>query len=299
MRFSNPLWHVPRRPRGSRRRFSPASPLSALGIAAIAASGPAHADSLPLWEAGAGVSALSLPDYRGSDHQSTYVLPFPYVIYRGDIFKVDREGMRAKFFESDRIQFDVSGGGSVPVSSSSDRARNGMPDLRPTLEIGPVVQYRAWRAADGASHVDVRLPVRRALTYENGRIVDVGTVAAIQFAWDRSLRFDSGSGNLGVLAGPLFGDRRQHDYFYAVAPGYATASRPAYAARGGYAGSQATAAFSRRAGRLWFGAYVRYDDLHGAVFEDSPLVVRHSAVAGGLGIAWVFGASSRLVEAAP
>ena len=37
----------------------------------------------PLWELGLGVAALRLPDYRGSDQSSTYLLPLPYVVYRG------------------------------------------------------------------------------------------------------------------------------------------------------------------------------------------------------------------------
>jgi outer membrane protein len=44
--------------------------------------------------------------------------------------------------------------------------------------------------------------------------------------------------NLGMLAGPLFGDKRQHAYYYNVAPQYATAARPAYEANSGYAGMQ-------------------------------------------------------------
>jgi outer membrane protein len=38
----------------------------------------------PLWELGLGVAALRLPDYRGSDQSSTYLLPLPYVVYRGE-----------------------------------------------------------------------------------------------------------------------------------------------------------------------------------------------------------------------
>ena len=49
--------------------------------------------------------------------------------------------------------------------------------------------------------------------------------------------------------------------------------------------------------RYWVGAYVRYDVLSGATFEDSPLVRQKSYVAGGFGIAWMIGKSKRMVKA--
>ena len=51
----------------------------------------AHAEPLPLWELGAGAAVVSFPDYRGSDRQRSYLLPLPYVVYRGDVLQIDRE----------------------------------------------------------------------------------------------------------------------------------------------------------------------------------------------------------------
>jgi MipA family protein len=102
--------------------------------------------------------------------------------------------------------------------------------------------------------------------------------------------------NAGFLAGPLFADRRYHSYFYTVAPQYATASRPAYQATGGYAGAQALTALSKRFPHYWVGAYVRYDTLSGAAFADSPLVQRNSYWSAGIGIAWIIHTSSQMVE---
>jgi outer membrane scaffolding protein for murein synthesis (MipA/OmpV family) len=98
------------------------------------------------------------------------------------------------------------------------------------------------------------------------------------------------------LAGPLFADHRYHDYFYSVAQQYATASRPAYQATGGYAGTQFITALSKRYPRYWVGAYVRYDSLSGAVFADSPLVLRNSYWSAGIGIAWIIHTSAQMVE---
>jgi outer membrane protein len=43
---------------------------------------------------------------------------------------------------------------------------------------------------------------------------------------------------------------------------------------------------------------VRYDSLRGAVFEDSPLVRRLSALTVGFGLAWVLSTSTDLVPSA-
>ena len=81
-----------------------------------------------------------------------------------------------------------------------------------------------------------------------------------------------------------------------MAPQYATPDRPAYQATGGYAGSQVLAAVSKRYPKFWTGAYVRYDDLDGASFENSPLVKSHSYWSAGIGFAWIISRSARLVN---
>jgi len=45
---------------------------------------------LPLWGLGIGGPAYHQPNYPGSDVRSTTGFPFPYVMYRGDWFRIDR-----------------------------------------------------------------------------------------------------------------------------------------------------------------------------------------------------------------
>ncbi|HEX7515011.1 MAG TPA: MipA/OmpV family protein, partial [archaeon] len=47
----------------------------------------------PLWELGIGLGLLQMPDYRGSDENRLYWFPYPYVVYRGDIFKVEDQSI--------------------------------------------------------------------------------------------------------------------------------------------------------------------------------------------------------------
>ena len=266
----------------------------AVCVGLLGADRPLHAESLPLWEAGVGISVLQLPDYRGADEGRSYVLPVPYLVYRGEFLKADRHGVRAELFDSDRVELNLSAGASPPVDSRKNRARQGMPDLRPAVELGPALNLTLWRSRNEGKRLDLRLPLRAGVTVESSPRF-VGWTFSPQVNLD--VRSVAGSGwNLGLQSGPLIADRRHHAYFYSVAPEFSSAERPAYAAHGGFAGVQVLAALSRRFERQWVGAFVRWDTLRGAVFDDSPLVRRSQYLAAGVAVSWIFGVSTRTVE---
>ena len=77
----------------------------------------------PLWELGMGFGGLSFPVYRGADQRRDFLMPVPYVIYRGETFKADRRGVRGELFESNRLALNVSGSASLPVGSGDVAAR--------------------------------------------------------------------------------------------------------------------------------------------------------------------------------
>jgi hypothetical protein len=72
---------------------------------------------LPLWEVGAGLFPSTFPAYRGSDDQQYYLLPFPYLVYRGNYLRVDRE---------DSIQ-----SASSSISASMQRPRRAVKTATP------------------------------------------------------------------------------------------------------------------------------------------------------------------------
>ena len=92
-------------------------------LALVVLSTAARGAELPQWEAGIGISALTIPDYRGADQSQFYVFPIPYLIYRGDVLKVDRRAVRGVFFKSERLEVDTSFSGSPPVRSGRNGAR--------------------------------------------------------------------------------------------------------------------------------------------------------------------------------
>jgi outer membrane scaffolding protein for murein synthesis (MipA/OmpV family) len=263
-------------------------------LLAVAAAAAQAAEEMPLWEVGVGVGAVSFPDYRGSSRQRTHALPVPYLIYRGEFLKADRDGIRGVFFDSERVELNLSLAASLPVDSSGNGARRGMPDLKPTIEVGPSLEFNLWRSADQLARVDLRLPLRAAFTMHGG-MQHVGMVFTPFINLDVKDPFGYHGWNLGMLTGPIYADARQHRYFYDVDPRYAQPGRPAYRASGGYSGTQFIMALSKRYDRFWIGSFVRYDTLRGAAFVDSPLVEKKSAWAAGVGIAWVLGESSRMV----
>jgi outer membrane scaffolding protein for murein synthesis (MipA/OmpV family) len=110
-----------------------------------------------------------------------------------------------------------------------------------------------------------------------------------------NLDLDVQGWNIGLQGGPLLGTRRLHGYFYSVAAGEATATRPAYAAPGGYAGWGLTASASRRVGDWWLAAFARTDWGAGAPFPGSPLVKQRQNTTFGFAASWVFKVSEARV----
>lgn len=264
-----------------------------------AATLPARAEELPLWEFGLGPLGLRLPDYRGSDENRSYLYPFPYFVYRGRVLRVDREGVRGILFESDRIELGLSLHGTPPTESEKNRARQGMPDLDPTLEVGPRLNLTLLRDRAKDWRLDLRLPVRAAIASDFSDAKGIGWVFAPHLALDMRPTFLGGKWNVGVQAGPLYATSRFHQYFYAVDPQFATPERPAYSPGGGYSGALGLVYVSRRFSSLWLGGFARYDTLKGAVFEASPLVKRDHSVMAGISLAWVFAESREKVDIDP
>jgi MipA family protein len=247
----------------------------------------------PLWEYGLGIGAVTFQDYPGSNTSRVYPVPIVYVVYNGTFLKADRNGVRGLLLNQDWVELNVSASLSAPVRN--DAARYGMPDLRPTMELGPAVEFHLFHSNEGRVKLDLNLPARAAFT-----ITDSPQAIGWVFEPRLILRFKDAFGeqgwNVDLGSGPMFADKRYHDYFYSVAPQYATAERPAYTAPGGYSGTQLGITLAKRFRKFWFGTYLHYDELRGAVFADSPLVQRDYDWSAGFGFAWILGRSTRLVE---
>ena len=254
----------------------------------------AQTELKPQWEAGAGFAAIDFPMYRGSNERRFYLLPVPYFVYRGDTVQINRERVRGLIFKRDRVEMDISVNGSVPAKGAI--ARQGMPDLDPTLEVGPSLNVHLYRSEDRKTGFDVRMPVRGAVASDFRHVQPVGWLFQPQLDADFLDAGHSGW-NIGLVGGLVFSDQRYNQYFYNVAPQYATATRPAYSVGGGYAGTQCILAVSkRRQDGRWMGGFMKWDNLNGAVFADSPLVTTRQNFTLGFAVTWTLDKSDKMVE---
>ena len=143
--------------------------------------------------------------------------------------------------------------------------------------------------------LELRMPLRAVFATNLSRFSHQGWMFQPNLGFDGKDFMGHPGWNFGLLGGPIFSDRRYNRYFYAVDPGFATATRPAYSPGEGYACAQLIASVSKRYRDFWVGGFVRTDTLRGAVFDDSPLVKDRQYFATGVAIAWIFGASKTSV----
>jgi len=265
--------------------------MAALMIGAVQSR--AETRQAPLWEFGLGIGATAFQDYPGSDTTRVYPIPIPYFVYNGTFLRADKSGVRGLLVNQDWLELNISG--DINAVVPHDSARYGMPELRPTIELGPAVYFHLINRDSGRFKLDLQVPIRAAFTI-SGSPQSIGWIGDPRLVLKIKDTFGKHGWDTELGSGPMFIDKKYSDYYYSVAPQYATASRPAYTAPGGYSGTQFGITLTKRFSGVWFGAYVHYDTLRGAVFQDSPLVERDYDWSAGFGFAWILGRSTHLVE---
>jgi len=265
------------------------------GVALLLTPMYAEAYHLPKWEWGLGVGGLNVPAYRGAKGHKRYLLPVPFIAYRGEAVRMDEDGMRGRLFESERIHLDLSIAGNLPVPEDDDGARVGMPNLDPVGEFGPTLDISLVRNGErhqGEASIWLRFPVRAAISVGDPFIAQQGWV----FSPYVDLSYRKGASRshwrTSLALGPLYATRRYHEYFYKVPTEFVTAQRPQYQPDGGYSGSRVTLTLVMNSKNWFVGVFARYDKLNGAVFEDSPLVEINHYFAMGFAVSRIFGSSS-------
>ena len=247
--------------------------LSGAATAQSSASLPeqdAAGDGLPLWEIGGGIGAAITPDYPSASGTTARVLPLPVVIYRGDFLRLgDGSVASGRLFASDRFELDISLNGSFDAESDDVQARAGMPDLGFIFEVGPELEIVLSDPSVSEQRWKLELPVRAAFSLEDGNLSSRGYVFSPQLEYER--QFGDGTYEWSASITPTMASRELHDYFFTVAPEFATPRRPVYEARGGYL--QTTLGFSlqRRTKRSFAAIGVRMTTLDGAANRASAL----------------------------
>ena len=265
----------------------------------LATGEPVRADRLPLWELAAGGVGLHVPVYRGAEESRSLVLPFVYPVYRGHIWRVDDEGARGLLFSSDRVNVELSLDGNIPADSDDIDRREGMPDLDPTVQLGPSLEFELWNARSARQQVRLNLPLRAVFTVDIAGSEAIGFAASPHVRYNRSMRFLDRPWRLRLSAGLEFGTEAFHDYYYQVDSQFDTPERAAYDAEAGYGGTRMIFTLTSRhpRGANWLSLFARHDQIDGAVFADSPLVSSSDGLTIGFVYAHLFARSKTLVDA--
>lgn len=224
-----------------------------------------------------------LADYRGSKETQARALIAPFFIYRGDVFKVDRDGLRGEVFQSRRIELNVSAEAALSGGNEDNERRQGMPVLDSALEFGPSLNVNL-SGVDFREGWSLRLPVRSVFTVGGHGFEYIGYVFNPKFTYVNPNLFDSWRASFNI--GASYGSNKYHDYYYRVERIFETAERMSYEADNGYSGTYVKAGISRRKNDFWYGISLRYDNLNGATFEDSPLVETRDYFSVTVGFGW-------------
>ena len=226
-----------------------------------------------LWEMNIAAFGRHGPSYPASEDTQTDFIPLPFPVYRGTFFRLGDDTdspMRGRVFRTDRIKLDIDFDLIFGSDSDDIAARTGMPDLDLLLEVGPELELqfvdRGWFTADAF----LALPVRGALSWDGLDPSFEGLVFAPELKFTRD--FGKERHQLKLRMTPSFASDGYMDYYYEVAPDFATAERSAFAAGGGYLGTEFALSLRWPVARrleLWGG--IRQGFYKGAKNEDSPL----------------------------
>ena len=238
------------------------------------------------WELGVGLAALDIPFYPGSSQSKTYIFPVPYFLYRSERLEIDN-GIDATLFKTPGIRFNISADLGVPVNSTDSEARAGMPDLDLVIQLGPSLEITLAGGRFKPDHFRLELPVRAAIATDFGSAESIGWTFEPRLTYETRRPYKTGFANL-ISAGLRFSTEELHGYYYDVEPAFVTPARPEFETQGGYSGLFIDYIANWRSEDFILWALLRYQNLEGAAFEDSPLVEQKDYLMLGVGLTWVF-----------
>lgn len=253
-------------------------------------------DIKPLWEVGVGAFAGWLPDYPAAGQNTVRALAVPYLVYRGDFWRVggeeNRGAVSGRFVKNEKFEFDVTLSAAFPVDSANNNARRDMPDLDFLFGIGPQLIFKLINEP-GRRKLNLNLQARAVYATDFSSISRQGYVFNPKLGYTREHVSDL---NLTVFtsAGPVFATEKLMDYFYQVEPEFVTPQRPAYDADGGYLGSDITLGVSKRFNNRFRAVLgTRLGIYSGATNRDSPLFKDKLNLGVFAAFAWSFAQSER------
>ncbi|MDH5518691.1 MAG: MipA/OmpV family protein [Gammaproteobacteria bacterium] len=242
------------------------------------------ASSEVFWQLGAGLGNITANSYPGSDQTVSVTSPIPYLKIKTEWFDLDREGLHTNWFENTNFRLDFSFDLGLPVDSSENELRAGMPDLDPVAQIGPLLIYRF----PGSKQWQLQLPLTYAYSFDNLNASSAGRVLNPRIYFNSQAEKSDIPFDISASFGPVYGSEDFHQYYYSVDSDQVNISRTAYQAKEGFAGYRLNLSLTRRMKSYWLGLYLRYQNIDNGVFVDSPLVNQNDYWMIALGASWLF-----------
>lgn len=245
-------------------------------------------DSPPILELGVGAVYGTAPHYPGSDETNRVFVPFPAIIYRGEVLRSDEDGgLRTRFFNSDNAEVNISFGGALPASSEDNDDREGMPSLDTMIEFGPGFIYHFMgKKTSSRWRLSINVPVRLAVstdfsdTRERGLVFNPVLFSFYEIT-DRLTLFNAVSGRWVT--------RKFNDYLYTVEDKFVNSTREAYRADSGNVLFAYSAALIYNQGTDYsFFTGLSYENYKAAANKASPLFIRPDNISTVVGITWWF-----------
>lgn len=243
----------------------------------------------------------NFPAYPSSSDQNFTALPIPYPVYRGKIFSFGQdleEIASGQLLSTNRINLSVGLSASFPESSDKLSGRTGMPDLDFLVEAGPEINMALNGGPDDDRELLLSLQVRAAVSIDDLDATGRG------FSFNPELEylardFLDAKTELRFRISPIWGTRDYTDFFYGVAPEYATADRPAFDAKSGYVNTEFLVGLNRKiTDRLEFRGSIRLWVNKGSANASSPLFQRDYDRGIRLALYWTAWESGRRVATA-
>ncbi|MEO1776850.1 MAG: MipA/OmpV family protein [Pseudomonadota bacterium] len=236
---------------------------------------PSRAETQPLWELGVGAFVSVTPNYPASGEYRINGLPFPNVVYRGDLLRLGQEeAARLVPVDTERFELSVSGDAAFGVDSDDNELRRGLPDLDPLLQIGPELVLKGRGFGTPSFLGDIALVLQGRAVFSANTDIEIDFQG---FVVEPQLR-TTFPGVLGLgsfvtaSVGPLFATEALQDYFYEVPSAFALPDRPTFEASAGYLGSELTFGLGYElTERIDLFASLRLALYSGAANADSPL----------------------------
>jgi outer membrane protein len=252
----------------------------------------------PLWEMNLAAFARYGPAYPASEETQVNIVPLPFPIYRGRFLRIGDDTdkpVTTRIFRRDRVKLDIDFGLNFPVDSDDIDARTNMPDLDLLAEAGPELEFQFVKGPK-LGNAYLALQARGAFSFDGIDPTWRGLIFSSELKYVRPVNREKSEFMVRVT--PEWAGNQYMDFFYGVAPEYATAERSEYNAKGGYLGTKLAFSVKHKLSEDFeLRTGVRFGLYQGARNRNSSLYTAETNTGVYIAFLWKFWESTRMADA--